>query len=356
MEDRSAAFLEVMIAVAVIGILAFLVGLLARSARRPQTAGVGQNEPSAPQWYEVAPALVLVAAIAALAIWLSADGGHWAWGEALGDWRSDTRTVAFAAVMVAAGVIGLIAAFAYTVAQPSLHRGKAPAETRSSAGQAAIVETAAPSPSPLRILGLLALALALLLLCWIALSSGERYALIVQLVYPASLGLALVLLFDKATRVWGVKRRAEIFREWLLCDLLVFLLCLGFLNLRGLAKPEGYAGTFWDVLNIALFFLSLWVVDRTASRVRFLVGYGYLVILPLLLLIWGAVQGTSAPASWWASIWPVFILSVVFFVLEVVALVSATSERQILPALKDALFVLLYAVLLILAVNAGAHA
>ena len=88
--------------------------------------------------------------------------------------------------------------------------------------------------------------------------------------------------------------RAESVREWLLCDLLTFLLVLSFLNLRSaVAKPEAYAGSFWDLLNVVLFFAAFWVLDRTAARSRFLVGYGYLVVLPMLLLILQTIQGVA---------------------------------------------------------------
>lgn len=206
----------------------------------------------------------------------------------------------------------------------------------------------------MRLLGLLGLALAVLLLCWIALSRVEQYGLVAQLLYPASLGVALVLLFDKATRTWGTKGGAETVREWLFCDLLVFLLVLAFLHLRNVAKPETYASSFWDILNVILFFAAFWLIDRTASRSRFLVGYGYLVILPVLLLIWNAVQSVAAAASWWGSVWPFLILAGVFSVLEVVTLVTSTPERQTLPTLREALFVVLYAILLIIAVKSHA--
>jgi len=142
-------------------------------------------------------------------------------------------------------------------------------------------------------------------------------------------------------------------REWLICDLLIFLLVLSFVNLRGVGKPESYAGSFWDILNLVLFFAAFWMVDRTAARGRFLFGYGYLIVLPLLLLIWDAAHGVAGPASWWASVWPFLILAAVFFVLEAVTLVSGSGERQRLPAIKDALFVVLYAVLLIIAVKSA---
>ena len=49
-------------------------------------------------------------------------------------------------------------------------------------------------------------------------------------------------------------------REWLLCDLLAFLLVVSFLNLRSAAaKPEAYTGSFWDLLNLVLFFGAFWL-------------------------------------------------------------------------------------------------
>jgi hypothetical protein len=163
----------------------------------------------------------------------------------------------------------------------------------------------------------------------------------------------LVLIFDKSTRTWGGKSGADSLREWLFCDLLIFLLVLSFVNLRGVTKPEAYAGSFWDILNLVLFFAAFWIVDRTAARGRFLFTYGYLIILPLLLLIWNSAEGAATPASWWASAWPFLILAAVFFVLEAVTLVTSSGERQRLAAIKDALFVVLYCLLLIVAVKSA---
>lgn len=344
-----------MVVVAIVGVLAFLIALLVRSAQTPQTVGSGTGEPAAqpPRWYEFTLALLLLAAIAAFAIWLISSGRQWAWGETFEDWRSDTRAIVFAAVMVALGVIGLVVSFAYALAQ-STRTAAAPRPVGSAVEKAPASVPAASTPAAPRILGLIGIVVAIVLLCWIGLAPAEQYGLIAQLLYPASLGVAMVLIFDKATRVWGEKGAAEATREWLLCDLLMFLLLLAFLNLRSLAKPEAYASSFWDILNLVLFFAAFWVIDRTASRSRFLIGYGYLVILPLLLLIWTTMQGVAAPASWWGSMWPFLILAAVFFVLEVVTLVSSTGERQILPALKDAVFLVIYVVLLIVAVRSGA--
>jgi hypothetical protein len=336
-----------MVVIAVIGVLAFLIGLVIRT---PQKATAGGSEPEPwPRWYEFTLALILLAAIAAFAIWLISSGSQWVWGETIEDWRSDTRAIIFAAVMVALAVIGLVVSLAYALVQSS------PAATsrKTAAAAEATPASAAAAPSPLRVLGLLALFVAIVLLCWIELSATAQYALIGSLIYPASLGVALVLLFDKATRTWSVKGGAESVREWLLCDLLVFLLVLAFLNLHGVAKPEAYAGSFWDILNVVLFFAAFWTIDRSAGRSRFLVGYGYLVVLPLLLLIWQSAQGVAAAASWWASMWPFLILAAAFFILEVVTLVSSSGERQTLPVIKDTLFVVAYAVLLVVAAKSA---
>ena len=352
MEQRATVFVEAMVVVAIIGVLAFLIALLVRSAQRPQTAGGGAGEPTAqaPRWYEFTLALLLLAAIAAFVIWLISNGGQWAWGETFEDWRSDTRTIAFAAVMVALAVIGLVVSFAYTLAQ-STRPALPPRPVEAAAERAPeSVPTAASIPAAPRILGLIGLAVAVVLLCWIGLAPADQHALLAQLVYPASLGVALVLVIDKATRAWGSKSAVKAAREWLLCDLLL----LAFLNLRSVAKPEAYASSFWDILNLVLFFAAFWVIDRTGSRSRFLVGYGYLVILPLLFLILATTQGVAAPASWWASMWPFLILAVVFFILEVVTLISSTGGRQVVPALKDAVFVVIYLVLLIVAMKSSA--
>jgi hypothetical protein len=352
LEQRSTIFVEAMLVIIVIGVLAFLIGLLVRAPQRQQVAARGAVQSSSPRWYEFTLALILLAAIAAFVIWIISNGRHWVWGESIEDWRTDTHTIVFAAVMVGLGVIGLAVSLAYTLVQSS--QGTAPRPPTQTATEA-VPAAAAPvaTPSPLRLVGLLALMLAVLLLCWIELSPAQENGLILELIYPASLGVALVLLFDKATRVWGTKGTAETVREWLLCDLLIFLLVLAFLNLRAVAKPEAYAAAFWDILNVVLFFAAFWAIDRTAARSRFLVGYGYLVILPLLLQVWQAVQGVPAAASWWASFWPFLILAAVFFILEAVTLVASSGERQTLPAVKDTVFVVIYAIFLIVAARSA---
>jgi hypothetical protein len=350
LEQRATIFVEAMVIIAVVGVLAFLIGLLARMPLRQQAAGSGAGQPAqAPQWYEFTLAFILLAAIAAFAVWLISNGREWIWGETIENWQTDTRTIVFAAIMVGLGVIGLVVSLIYTL----VHSARHPATARSIATvtEAAPAAAAAvlPTPSPVRVIGLLALALSILLLCWIGLAPASQYGLIAQLIYPASLGVALVLIFDKATRVWGAKGAAETTREWLFCDLLIFLLVLAFLNLRGLAKTEAYASSALDILNVVLFFAMFWLIDRSSTRARFAAGYVYLIVLPLLLLIWQTVQGAEVSPSWWSSVWPFLILAAVFLVLEVITLVASTGERQRLPLFKDAVFVLLYVVLLIVA-------
>jgi hypothetical protein len=361
LEQRATIFVEAMIVFVIIGVLAFLIGLIVRAPQRQRaaTGGAAGGQPdSSPRWYEFTLALILLAAIAAFAIWIISSGSHWIWGETIEDWRSDNRATVFAAVMVALAVIGLVVSLIYALVQTS--QPEVSARPRGAATPATAVEVLAapviaapPSPSPLRILGLLLLVVAILLACWIAFAPATQFALMSQLIYPASLGVALVLLFDKATRTWSLKPAAESVREWLLGDLLAFVLVLAFLNLRSAPKPEAYSASFWDILNIVLFFIAFWTIDRTAFRGRFLLGYGYLVVAPLLALIWQSVLGVAGPASWWASAWPFVILAGVFFVLEAITVVAASGERQTLPAVKDTVFVVAYAVLLIVAAKSA---
>src|SRR5581483_8732400 len=220
-----------MAVIAIVGVLAFLIGWLVRMPQG-QRAPAGGATPSGhpPRWYEFTLALLLLAAIAAFLIWLISSGQQWVWGETFFDWRSDPRAIAFAAIMIGLGVVGLAVSLAYTVVQ-SPQSAVAPRAKDSAVPAAAPGAAAVPAASPLRLLGLLALVVAIVLLCWIALTRAEQYALLTQFIYPASAGLALVLVFDKATRTWGTKRGAETFREWLFCDLFAFLLVVAFLNL-----------------------------------------------------------------------------------------------------------------------------
>ena len=199
----------------------------ARRKRRRRRAAPGAPAQS-PRWYEFTLALLLLAAIAAFAIWLISSGRQWAWGETFEDWRSDSARDSLCRGDGCAGVIGLVVSFVYTLAQSSQRRlcprgrpgppqpekaAAAAAAPRDAGGRCAFSACAASS-------------VAIVLLCWIGLAPADQYALIDAADLPASLGVALVLVFDKATRAWGGKSAAEATREWLLCDLLMFLLLL----------------------------------------------------------------------------------------------------------------------------------
>src|SRR5271167_2731106 len=121
-----------MIVFAVIGVLAFLIGLIVRApqARQAAAGGAGQPEQS-PRWYEFTLALMLLAAIAAFAIWLISSGTHWVWGETIEDWRADNRAIVFAVVMVALAVVGLVVSLVYALVQSS--QGVAPRRTAEAA-------------------------------------------------------------------------------------------------------------------------------------------------------------------------------------------------------------------------------
>lgn len=342
-----------MMVMAVIGLLSFAAGLIVIYSRQMAGLRPGSN---ASQWYGFVPALAVVAAVAAIVIWVIARGGQWAWGESLPNWQSDARTTAFTLVMIALALIGLVGALVFTIIEAASRQRPRPSVA---APAVAPQPPVARTPSRIGLVGQLLLAVAFLLMCWIALARADQFALMEQLIYPGSFGVALVLLFDKASRKWSTKSSVEVIREWLFCDALVFLLFLGFLNLRSVEKPDTYAAAFWDLLNLALFFAVFWSIDRGASRLRFLAGYAYFAVLPLLSLIWRTIQGSpsSAEPSWWGSVWPFFILGAVFFVLEVITdLTSGQRERQALAAVKDGLFMLLYAILLIVATHAGGRA
>lgn len=348
MDSRSIAFLEVMIGIAAAGLLAFLVFLVARTARRADITR-DRETAQAPKWYEFLLPVVLLAAIAGVLVWQLAP----ATDAAAPDWRTAPSSLVFFIVMLVAGGLGLLAFLVFLFA-------RLPGQPRTAVArrnEPAPEQDGNRIPSAARMLGLLLLGLGFLLVNWIYAPKGQQYAMMLDLVYPASLGVALVLLFDKATRSWSAKSTGETVREWLLCDGIVILLLLGFLNLLQVQAADKYAALFWDFLSIVLFFLTFWILDRTASRYRFLWAYGYLIVLPILLLIWRVVQKapTVEGLSWWSTIWPFLILAIVFFVLEIIALFAAReSEKHILPAIKDALFPVLYGILLIVAIPAAA--
>jgi len=353
-DDRSLVFLEIMIALAAVGIIAFAVFLVTQYARRPRQAGTGGGAATpSPQWYEfllAAAALLVVVVIVSWQFWPDTQTGLPA-----DDWRVGSQSPVFLTVMAIAAALGLIGFVIFAFVRSSQNAGRIAAQ----AAPVAAAQTAEPgaavheSPSAVRLLGLLLLGIALLLVCWAYVPLPLQFALMVMMVYPASLAVALVLLFDKATRAWSVKSGAASVREWILCDALVIFLILGFLNLLAAPGQETYSALFWDFLFVALFFLVFWLLDRKETRYRFLFAYVFVTLIPILLLIWRSVLEIPAPEalSWWGTIWPFFILGIIFLVLEIISLVATRdSDHQVVPAVKDALFVVIYAILLLTAI------
>ena len=313
-------------------------------ARRPSPGVAAARK--RPSWYEILLAVVLLLALAILAISFAVEVTSG--GSASEGWRSGARSDLFLGVMLAVAALALLFLVAFLLARlPAT--GTAPPKSEAGAIQAETVR----DPAGSRLVGLLLVAVGMLLVGWVYLSPAARADLMVQVLYPATIAVAIVLLFDKATRSWTPKTPTEGFREWLLCDVILITLVLGFLNLKQLEGRDAYGGFFWDMVHIAAFFFVFWCLDRTSMRGRFLVGFGYLTLLPLLLVLWRWVQEIEAPAetAWWSTVWPVFFLALAFFVLEIISLLVLRDNRgHIVPAVKDTLFVVLYAIFLIVGV------
>jgi len=339
------------VALVVLGVVAAVLVIVA--AVRIGRARLPSREEAAgrkgPTWYEILLAVVLVVALVVLAIVSVVEIASG--GVASGGWRGEMRSNLFLGVMLAVAALSLLFLVAFLLARMPVSGATAPA------GESGAVQTeTVRDPAASRLVGLLLFAIGILLLGWVYLGPGGRADLMAQVLYPAAIAVAIVLLFDKATRGWTPKTRTEGFREWLLCDVILITLVLGFLNLKQLESRDAYGGFFWDMVHIAAFFLVFWCLDRTSMRGRFLVGFGYLTLLPLLLVVWRWVQEIEAPADpgWWSTIWPVFFLALAFFVLEIISLLVLRDNRgHVLPAIKDALFVVLHAIFLIAAVPGG---
>ena len=306
--------------------------------------------PARPKWFELLMAVGLLALLIALAVTVALDLTPAS--GAGGDWRGDIRSRVFLGIMLAGAALALLFLVVFLVGRLSRRDESGAAADAETAPGAATVE----SPAASRLIGLLLLALGLLVLGWSYLEPSGEAALVLRALYPASIAVAVVLLFDKATRAWTPKTPAEGVREWLLCDLAVLALVLGFVNLEHFESPESYRAFFWDLVHIVAFFLVFWLLDRTQIRGRFLVATAYLALLPLLLLLWRWRHEIEAPAeiSWWSTVWPIFFLGLAFSVLEVIALIALRGRRgHPLLAIKDGLFVALYAAFLLAAVPDG---
>ena len=312
----------------------------------PGAAGGGAKaERRGARWYEVLLAAVLAALLAA-----AVAAAAW-WSRGAGDWRGETAGDVFLAAMLAVAAAASAAFLVYLIVRGARRSAAARGEEAGARQEAEAVE----SPAGVRLLGLALLAVLFLAAAWVHAPPEIAYALAANLLYPAAFALALVLLFDKASRAWAVKGAAVSFREWLHCDAAAILLVLGYLNLVSNAEPAGYSALFWDVVHVALFVFVFWLIDRKLTRLRWLVGLAYLTLLPALLWLWRLAQGAAPPEdlSWWSTPWPFIALGLVACAVEIIVLAAAGRGEDDRGGggaghiVKDALFFVLYGGLLI---------
>lgn len=349
MDSRAIAFLEVMGGIAILALACFVIVLIAIQARSPANGGTGRLA-RARGGYPMILAAVLVIVACAVLLWhfdpLSLGGGD------AGAWRTQPGASSFFIVMLVGAGIGALAFVALAVVRAR----KVPAGGSPAGARAAKAEDGDGAPIIVPLLGVALLVLALLLLGWTYLPRGQQYQMMLYLAYPAAFAVALVLLLDKAARGRTAKGAAESLREWMFCDGLAFFLVLGFVNLAQAGGGAKYAGFFWDSVHIVAFFLVFWAIDRGTARVRFLIGYAYIALAPVLLVIWRASQKVpgAEDVSWWQTWWPVFYLALAFAIIEIAVLLGARdATRHGLPAAKDAVFFIFYAVLLLVGLPAA---
>jgi len=336
-----------MAALALTGVVVFVIYLVVRNKEGLSVGTLSEGGPSSGQrWFEYLLAVLalvgLVVAVIVVIVFLYPSGIVLETA-----WRGETRSTVFLVAML---VFGLGALVAFVIGMFVRRRVGVPA-AGTEGGSASSVPNTVETPAGTRLLGLLVLVVAFLVLNWVYVGTIGQYRLMVGLVYPAVLGVALVLLFDKATRAWSIKAKGEPFREWVFCDAAVFLIFLGFLNLIQFAVAESYNALFWDLLNLVLFFFVFWLVDRKVTRYRFLIAYAYFVLAPILLYIWQlvhTVEDVVETVAWWSSVWPFVILAIIFMVIEIIALIATRgSQRQAGGAVRDTVFIALYGILLL---------
>ena len=347
METQPLTFILVMAALALTGVVVFVIYLVVRNKEGLSVGTLSEGGSSSGQrWFEYLLAVLalvgLVVAVIVVIVFLYPSGIVLETA-----WRGETRSMVFLVAML---VFGLGALVAFVIGMFVRRRVGVPV-AGTEGGSASSVPNTVETPAGTRLLGLLVLVVAFLVLNWVYVDTIGQYRLMVGLVYPAVLGVALVLLFDKATRAWSIKAKGEPFREWVFCDAAVFLIFLGFLNLIQFAVAESYNALFWDLLNLVLFFFVFWLVDRKVTRYRFLVAYAYFVLAPVLLYIWQlvhTVEDVVETVAWWSSVWPFVILAIIFMVIEIIALIATRgSQRQGGGAVRDTVFIALYGILLL---------
>ena len=315
--------------------------------RRGSPGASATAERRGTRWYEFLLAATLVTLLAAAVV-----AAAW-WSRGAGGWREGTAGDVFLVAMLAVAAAAAVAFLVYLVVRGSRRSARARGHGREQ-------ETRdAESPAGVRLLGLALLAILFLVVAWVHAPPELAYALVANLLYPAAFALALVLLFDKASRAWTVKDAAVSFREWLHCDAITILLVLGYRNLVSNAAPAEYSSLFWDTLHVGLFVFVFWLIDRKFTRLRWLVGLAYLTILPILLWLWRFTEGTAPPEdlslSWWSTPWPFIVLGLVACAVEIIVLAATgrgengRNDGTAGHIVKDALFFVLYGGLLIAA-------
>ena len=255
MDGRGVIFLQVMAGIAIVGVLSFLIFLISRQAIRASGAGRSGYQP---QWYELLLAAVVAAAALIVVLWQFLPGGEGAWDEG-------GRALTFFVIMlIVAG--GALIVFLLTVFV-RISRAKVEEAPRVRAKAEPVTAPLAKqeTPSAGRLIGLLAFAVGFLVLNWAHVPTAQQMQLMTTLIYPAGLVVALVFLFDKASRAWDIKRAGEPAREWVWVNLLLFLYVLGYLNLLDAAGAEEYGGLFWDMIHVVGLLLMIWVLDRLSD-------------------------------------------------------------------------------------------
>jgi uncharacterized YccA/Bax inhibitor family protein len=354
-------FVEIMTALGVMGVVGFLILLVSRIIPGQSKSGKSSAVVSGTQWYGYFLAAIVLA-IAALAFLWRFPPSYMA-QVAETNWQLDSKSMTFFTIMILISVLGLLVFIVYVISQQINQKNITGKKSSASADPGkAISAPDSPvanhqNPSATSLFGLLALALAYAILNWSFVSHSEQLAMMLQLIYPAGLVIALVMLFDKASRSWNIKPPGESLREWLFCGAITYLYILSYLNLLRYGNGENYGAMVVDLLNVLVYLAVFWMLDRRTTRLRFLITYGYLILLPIALLIWRTVQAIEIPVelSWWETIWPFFSLAVLFFVLEIIVLIIDRETRsQGLATAKDLLFLVLYVISLIIAIPESA--
>ena len=203
METQPLTFILVMAALALIGVVVFVIYLVVRTKEGQSVASMSGRGPSSGQrWFEYLLAVLalvgLVVAVIVVIVFLYPSGILLETA-----WRGETRSMVFLVAML---VFGLGALVAFVIGMFVRRQIGVPA-AGTEGGSASSVPNTVETPAGTRLLGLLVLVVAFLVLNWVYVDTIGQYRLMVGLVYPAVLGVALVLLFDNATRAWSVKAK-----------------------------------------------------------------------------------------------------------------------------------------------------